>query len=137
MRASIPQRRDCGRRDVDEDRLLLQPRRRRMGGRRRHHYPGTYAHGVYNRETTVRAGRLVPNEDLLNLPNWLVLMLRIEGEDPIRFGDVELLNYRHELDFRNALISRTLRFRDRAGGRRRAQPAVRQHGPYAPDAPVA
>ena len=27
------------------------------------HYPGTYAHGVYNRETTVMAGRLVPNED--------------------------------------------------------------------------
>ena len=79
------------------------------------HYPGTYAHGVYNRETTVMAGRLVPNEDLVNLPNWLVLKLRVEGEDPIRIGDVELLDYRHELDFRHALVSRTFSFRDRAG----------------------
>jgi trehalose/maltose hydrolase-like predicted phosphorylase len=79
------------------------------------HYPGTYAHGVYNRETTVMAGRLVPNEDLVNLPNWLVLKLRIDGGDPIRLSDVELLSYRHELDFRHALVSRTLRFRDPAG----------------------
>ena len=32
------------------------------------HYPGTYAHGVYNRETTVMGGRPVLNEDLVNLP---------------------------------------------------------------------
>ena len=24
----------------------------------------------------------VPNEDLVNLPNWLVLKLRIEGDEP-------------------------------------------------------
>jgi hypothetical protein len=34
------------------------------------HYPGTYAHGVYNRETTILGGRPVLNEDLVNLPNW-------------------------------------------------------------------
>ena len=43
------------------------------------HYPGTYAHGVYNRETTILGGVPVLNEDLVNLPNWLVLKLRIEG----------------------------------------------------------
>ena len=48
------------------------------------HYPGTYAHGVYNRETTILGGVPVLNEDLVNLPNWLVLKLRIEGEDAIR-----------------------------------------------------
>ena len=47
------------------------------------HYPGTYAHGGYNRETTIMGGRPVLNEDLVNLPNWLVLKLRIEGEEPI------------------------------------------------------
>jgi trehalose/maltose hydrolase-like predicted phosphorylase len=36
-------------------------------------------HGVYNRETTILGGRPVLNEDLVNLPNWLVLKLRIEG----------------------------------------------------------
>jgi trehalose/maltose hydrolase-like predicted phosphorylase len=79
------------------------------------HYPGTYAHGGYNRETTIMGGRPVLNEDLVNLPNWLVLKLRIEGEEPIAFANIELLSYRHELDIRNATVARTLRFRDRAG----------------------
>jgi trehalose/maltose hydrolase-like predicted phosphorylase len=59
-------------------------------------------------------GHPVLNEDLVNLPNWLVLKLRIEGEEAIGLGNVELLSYRHELDIRNALVSRVLRFRDRA-----------------------
>jgi trehalose/maltose hydrolase-like predicted phosphorylase len=79
------------------------------------HYPGTYAHGMYNRETTIMGGRLVPNEDLVNLPNWLVLKLRIEGEEPFSLENVELLAYRHEYDVRSALVIRELRFRDRAG----------------------
>ncbi len=77
------------------------------------HYPGTYCHGGYNRETTVMGGRPVLNEDLVNLPNWLVLKLRIEGEDAVRLTEVEVLSYRHEYDVRTAMVSRTLRFRDR------------------------
>jgi trehalose/maltose hydrolase-like predicted phosphorylase len=79
------------------------------------HYPGTYAHGGYNRETTILGGLPVLNEDLVNLPNWLVLQLRIEGEDVIRLADVELVSYRHELDIRNATLVRQLSFRDAAG----------------------
>ena len=79
------------------------------------HYPGTYAHGGYNRETTIMGGRPVLNEDLVNLPNWLVLKLRIEGEDAIRFDNVEVLSYRHSYHIRSALVQRELRFRDRAG----------------------
>src|SRR5271154_7641061 len=70
------------------------------------HYPGTYAHGVYNRETTILGGLPVLNEDLVNLPNWLVLQLRIEGSDVIRLADVDLLDYRHELDIRFATVIR-------------------------------
>ena len=79
------------------------------------HYAGTYAHGLYNRETTIMGGRPVLNEDLVNLPNWLVLKLRVEGEDAIRVGNVELLDYSHEYDIGVAMVSRTLRFRDRGG----------------------
>jgi trehalose/maltose hydrolase-like predicted phosphorylase len=79
------------------------------------HYPGTYAHGAYNRETTILGGRPVLNEDLVNLPNWLVLKLLIEGEEAIGIGNVELLSYRHELDVRNAVVLREVRFRDSAG----------------------
>jgi trehalose/maltose hydrolase-like predicted phosphorylase len=79
------------------------------------HYPGTYAHGAYNRETTILGGRPVLNEDLVNLPNWLVLKLLIEGEEAIGIGSVELVSYRHELDVRHAVVLREVRFRDSAG----------------------
>jgi trehalose/maltose hydrolase-like predicted phosphorylase/beta-phosphoglucomutase-like phosphatase (HAD superfamily) len=79
------------------------------------HYPGTYAHGVYNRESTIVGGRPVPNEDLVNLPRCMSLKLAIEEEDPIRLSNVDLLSYRHTYDVRYAVVSRELRFRDRAG----------------------
>jgi len=79
------------------------------------HYPGTYAHGCFNRETTIFGGSPVPNEDLVNLPNWLVLKLRIEGDEAIRLDNVKLLSYRHDYDIRLAMVQRELRFRDRAG----------------------
>jgi trehalose/maltose hydrolase-like predicted phosphorylase len=79
------------------------------------HYPGTYVHGGYNRETAILGGRPVLNEDLVNLPNWLVLILRIQGEDALRLADVELLEYRHELDITYAILRRRMRFRDRTG----------------------
>ncbi len=66
------------------------------------HYPGTYAHGGYNRETTIMGGIPVLNEDLVNLPNWAVLKLRIGDEEVVRLHDLELLFYRHEYDFRHA-----------------------------------
>jgi alpha,alpha-trehalase len=78
------------------------------------HYPGTYMHGGYNQETTIMAGRPVLNEDLVNLPNWLVLRLQI-GDELINPTEVELLSYRHELDVRNATVVRVVQFRDRAG----------------------
>jgi trehalose/maltose hydrolase-like predicted phosphorylase len=79
------------------------------------HYPGTYAHGCYNRETTILGGRPVLNEDLVNLPNWLLLKLRIEDEEAIRLDNVEVRSYRHFYDIRNAVVQREIEFRDRAG----------------------
>jgi trehalose/maltose hydrolase-like predicted phosphorylase len=79
------------------------------------HYPGTYAHGIYNRETTLLGGVPVLNEDLVNLPNWLVLKLRIHGGEAIRLDEVEVLAYRQELDLRSALMTRLVRFRDPEG----------------------
>src|SRR5215472_15463725 len=53
------------------------------------HYPGTYAHGCYNRETSILGGRPVLNEDLVNLPNWLVLKLRTGDDESITLKNVE------------------------------------------------
>ena len=79
------------------------------------HYAGTYAHGVYNQQTTILGGHPVPNEDLVNLPGCASLGLRVEGDEPIRLANVELLSYRHSYDVRHALLTRELRFRDLAG----------------------
>src|ERR1700744_6213840 len=79
------------------------------------HYPGTYVHGGYNRKTTIMGGTPVLNEDLVNLPNWAVLKLRIEGEEVMGSGNVELLSYRHEYDVGAAVCVRELRFRDSRG----------------------
>ena len=79
------------------------------------HYPGTYVHGGYNRETTILSSVPVLNEDLVNMPNWLVLQLRIEGGEAIRLADVDLLGYRHELDIRYATVVRRVRFLDLSG----------------------
>jgi len=79
------------------------------------HYPGTYVHAGYNRETTVLRGLPVLNEDLVNLPNWLVLKLRIKGAEAARLADAGLLEYRHELDIQHATVARRIRFRDGCG----------------------
>ncbi len=75
------------------------------------HYPGTYTHGGYNRETTIMGGTPVLNEDLVNLPNWTVLKLRIGGGQVVSLDEVELLSYRHEYDIGGAVVARALRFR--------------------------
>ncbi|KAA0918076.1 glycoside hydrolase family 65 protein [Dietzia sp. ANT_WB102] len=79
------------------------------------HYPGTYVHGVYDRATTMLGGVPVHNEDLVNLPNWLPLKLRVDGAEVLRLAEVEILDYHHELDLRSALLTRRLRFRDAQG----------------------
>jgi len=79
------------------------------------HYPGTYAHGAYNRETTIMGGVPVLNEDLVNLPNWAVMKLRIGGGEVVRLDHVDLVSYHHHYDVSEAIVTRTLRFRDLSG----------------------
>ncbi len=81
------------------------------------HYPGTYLAGGYNRLETRIAGRVVENEDLVNLPNWLALSFRIEDGDWFDLRKFEILSYRQELDLRAGLLTRTVRFRDAKGRR--------------------
>jgi alpha,alpha-trehalase len=79
------------------------------------HYPGTYAAGVYDRLRTEIAGRTVENEDLVNLPNWLVLTFRPRGGDWLDLRRVEVTDYRQELDLRTGVLVRSFRFRDGEG----------------------
>jgi len=79
------------------------------------HYPGTYVAGLYNRRSSQVSGRTIENEDLVNLPNWLVLTLRIDGGDWVRLDDMELLDYAQELCLRTGTLTRRLRLRDAKG----------------------
>jgi alpha,alpha-trehalase len=79
------------------------------------HYPGTYAAGVYNRLTSEVAGREVEDESIVNLPNWLYLSFRVEDDDWFDLRQVELSDYRQELDLRRAVLTRRLRFSDAEG----------------------
>ena len=79
------------------------------------HYPGTYAAGCYNRLTSDVAGRMVEDESIANLPNWLPLSFRIEDGEWLEPSQLELAEYRQELDLRRALLTRRIRFRDGEG----------------------
>lgn len=81
------------------------------------HYPGTYLAGGYNRLRTDIAGRVVENEDLVNLPHVLALNLRIEDADWFDLRKVTIRSYRQELDLHYGMLQRSVSFTDPAGRR--------------------
>ncbi|HJU12232.1 MAG TPA: beta-phosphoglucomutase family hydrolase, partial [Candidatus Binataceae bacterium] len=81
------------------------------------HYPGTYLAGGYNRLRTEVAGRIVENEDLVNLPNWLTLGFRIGDGEWFDTRAVRLLSYQLKLDLRGGVLIRAIRFEDDRGAR--------------------
>jgi trehalose/maltose hydrolase-like predicted phosphorylase len=74
-------------------------------------YPGTYVAGGYNRLESEVAGRTIENEDLVNWPNWLCLSFRAEGDDWFHVDSVDLLEFQQQLDLRQGILERRVRFR--------------------------
>lgn len=79
------------------------------------HYPGTYLAGGYNRLKTEIAGRIVENEDLVNIPNYLLLKWRPEDGDWFKTTAVDILSYRQELNLLEGTLKRDVLFRDKQG----------------------
>ncbi|MFC1893686.1 trehalose-phosphatase [Chloroflexota bacterium] len=79
------------------------------------HYPGTYVAGCYNRLKTDIAGKTIENECMVNIPNWLPVTFRIADGDWFEIGKVDILEYRQELDLRQGMLSRMIRFTDGDG----------------------
>ena len=71
--------------------------------------------GGYSRAVTEIQGREVENEDLVNFPNWLPLTFRVDGGGWFGIDQVEILDYRQELNLRDGLLFRLFRFRDGEG----------------------
>ncbi|KUN40706.1 trehalose 6-phosphate phosphorylase [Streptomyces longwoodensis] len=74
------------------------------------HYPGTYAAGCYNRLTSVVAGRQVENEDMVNLPNWLVLRFRPAGGAWLAPDTAPVLEHRQVLHLDSGVLERATRY---------------------------
>ena len=79
------------------------------------HYPGTYVAGVFNRLYEEMSGRVVDNESIVNLPNWLPLTFRVDDGPWFDIDAVEVFDYVQELNLREAVLTRRFRFRDAAG----------------------
>ena len=80
-----------------------------------HHYPGTYVGGCYNRRTSHVAGHDIENESLVNMPNWLPLALRPQGEGVLEVDSSDPLEYRQELDMARGLLTRFMRLSHGSG----------------------
>jgi len=81
------------------------------------HYPATYLAGGYNRLVTEINAHMVENEDLVNLPNWLPLICRVEGGPWLEPASAELEAYRQTLDLREGLLTRRYVLREKTGRR--------------------
>lgn len=79
------------------------------------HYPGTYIAGIYNRLQSEVRGRSIENESNVNLPNWSYMTFRPEGGEWFDLGKVTIEKYRQELDMRNGVLVREVRFTDHGG----------------------
>ncbi|NEQ28015.1 MAG: glycoside hydrolase family 65 protein, partial [Microcoleus sp. SIO2G3] len=79
------------------------------------HYPGTYRAGLYNRLVSQVNDQEVDDESIVNLPNWLSLTFRIDGDEWFSIDTVEILAYRQILQLRQGLLQREVQFRDRQG----------------------
>jgi len=78
------------------------------------HYPGTYLADGFNRAESEVGGKIIENEDMVNWPNWLPLSFRCEDGEWFDLAHVELLHYTHWLDLYTGVLSRRMRFRDKA-----------------------
>jgi len=79
------------------------------------HYPGTYIAGVYNTLATPIAGRDILNEDFVNCPNWLMFNYRLDDGPWYDRMKVKILTWTMELDMKNGVLSRRVRWKDREG----------------------
>ncbi|MER6347115.1 glycoside hydrolase family 65 protein [Streptomyces sp. NPDC001595] len=74
------------------------------------HYPGTYVAGCYNRLTSNVSGRMVENEDMVNLPNWLPLRFRLGGRAWFSPDTAEVLEHHQTLHLDAGVLERRTRY---------------------------
>jgi beta-phosphoglucomutase family hydrolase len=79
------------------------------------HYPGTYIAGVFNKLPSVVYRKTIYNNDFVNCPNWLLIEIQIGGDGFIQVCDQELLEYTHDLNMKEGVMTRSIQFKDGKG----------------------
>jgi beta-phosphoglucomutase family hydrolase len=79
------------------------------------HYPGTYVAGLYNKLPTEVHGRTLYNNDFVNCPNWLLIEAKIGDGDFESPFDNEVIDYRHNLNMKDAVLERLVTYKDKSG----------------------
>ena len=79
------------------------------------HYPGAYLAGGYNRLESVVSDRTIENEDLVNIPNWLPLLIRLDDGPWLRASELNFLEHVQELNMKEGMLHRRLRLTDPDG----------------------
>ena len=79
------------------------------------YYPGTYIAGVYNKLATALHNKTIYNNDFVNCPNWLLIEIKIGNSDFINLLETEILHYKHNLNMKDAIMTRSITFMDNKG----------------------
>lgn len=79
-----------------------------------YHYPGFYMAGIYNPLTTMIGRKKTTENSIVNLPNWLLVKIKIDNEivDPF---ESEIIDYRKSLNMREAVLTNCVTFKDFRG----------------------
>ncbi|KAF0129072.1 MAG: beta-phosphoglucomutase family hydrolase [Bacteroidetes bacterium] len=78
-------------------------------------YPGTYMASMYNRLVTKVTDRDVENEDFVNIPNWLPVQIRIDGEEWLDINKLKIVSIHRTIHFNNGLLYRKMIVEDKSG----------------------
>ncbi len=82
----------------------------------KYHYPGTYFAGCYNRLESIIEGKEIYNEDLVNMPNWLPITFKHKNDEEwYNLDNIEILDYRQELNLKKGLLQRSISIKDQKG----------------------
>ena len=79
------------------------------------HYPGTYIAGLFNKVPTMIHDRKIYNNDFVNAPNWLRIDFKIGDGNYLDILKTNILSYCQELDMKNAVMRRRIKFKDDFG----------------------
>ncbi len=79
------------------------------------HYPGTYIANLFNKIPSKVHDKTIYNNDFVNCPNWLPVLLKIGNSEYINPVKEEILSYKQNLDIKNALLYRKITFKDKKG----------------------